>query len=88
MSGHNLALEPGLGKQRGNRIREMPMPERLNSFAQAQLLFGSKRSHDGSGLSYSADSPSAAPTSKKVKMNEIEMQTVETSKTLEKKNKN
>ena len=50
-------------------------------------FFGSKRSRDGPGSSYSADSQSAAPPSKKVKMREIEIQTAEISKILEKRDK-
>ena len=57
------------------------MPVRPNS--SAQPLFGSKRSRDGPGHWYSADSPSAAPPSKFMKMSEIELQPAETSETLE-----
>ena len=85
MSGHDLAREPGLGEQRDYRLGEMPMPVRSHS--SAQLLFGSKRSRNGPGPSYSADSPSAAPPSKQVKMSEIEIQMSETSETLEKRDK-
>ena len=63
----------------------MPMPVRPSSSAQA--LFGSKRSRDGPAPSHSVDSPSAAPPSKKVSMNEIEIQTAETSETFEKRDK-
>ena len=61
------------------------MPIRPSS--SAQPLFGSKRSRDGPAPSHSVDSPTAAPPSKKVRMNEIEIQTAETSETLEKRDK-
>ena len=83
ISAHDLAREPGLGKQRDYRLGEMPMPVRPNS--SAQTLFRSKRSRDGPYPSYSADSSSAAPPSKKMKMSEIEQQSTETSETLEKR---
>ena len=63
----------------------MPMPVR--PYSSAQPLFGSRRSRNGPAPSYSVDSPSAVPPSKKVKMREIEIQTAETSKTLEKRDK-
>ena len=83
MSGHDLARAPGLSDQKDYRLGEKPMPVRPNS--SAQPLFGSKRSCDGLGLSYYADSPCAAPPTKKVRMSEIEIQTAETSETLEKR---
>ena len=85
MSGHDLAREPGLGKQRDYRLGEMPLTVRPNSYAQP--ILGAKRSRDGLGPSRSADSPTAAPPSKKVKMNEMEIQFSETIETLDKKEK-
>ena len=82
MSGHDLAREPGLSEQRDYRLGEMPLPVR-----PVQPLIGAKRSRDGPGPSHSADSPPAAPTMQKVRMNEIQIQTAETSETLEKKDK-
>ena len=73
MSVHDLARVPGLGKHRDCRIREMPMPVRPRF--SAQPLVGSKRTRDGPCPSYSADSPTAASSSKKVKVYEIEIQT-------------
>ena len=81
----DLAREPGLDDHRGYRLGEMPMPVR--PYSSAQPLFGSRRSRNGPGPSYSVDSPSVVPPSKKVKMREIEIQTAETSKTLEKRDK-
>ena len=63
----------------------MPMPGDPNS--SAQPLFGSKKSRDGPAPSYSVDSPSAAPLSKKMRMNEIEIQKAEASETLVKRDK-
>ena len=83
MSGHDLARMPGLCDQRHCRLGEMPMLVRPNS--SAQPLVGSKRSRDRLGPSYSANSTSAAPPSKKVKMSEIEIQTAETSENPEKR---
>ena len=83
MPGHDLAHEPGLGEQCYYRLGEMPMPVRPNS--SAQPLFGPKRSRDGPAASHFVDSPSAAPPSKKVRENEIEIQTAETNGTLEKR---
>ena len=82
MSGHELAREPGLGEQRDHRLDEMPLP-----FRPVQPLIGAKRSRDGPGPSHSADSPTAAPPQKRVKMSEMEIQTSETIETLEKKEK-
>ena len=82
MSGHDLAREPGLGEQMDHRLGEMPLPVR-----PMQPLIGAKQSRDGSGPSHSAASATAVPPLKKVKMNEIEIQTAETSETLEKKDK-
>ena len=82
MSGHDLAREPVLGEQRDYRLGEKPLPVR-----PVQPLIGAKRSPDGPGPSHSADSPTAAPPMKKVRMNEIQIQTAETNETLEKKNK-
>ena len=82
ISGHDLARELELGEQRDHRLAEMPLPVR-----PIQPLIGAKRSRDGPGPSHSADSPTAAPLMKKVRMNEIEIQTVETCETLEKKDK-
>ena len=84
MSGHDLARMPGLCDQRDCRLGEMPMLVRPNSSAQP---VGSKRSRDGLGPSYSANSISAAPPSNKLKMSEIEIQTAETSETPEKREK-
>ena len=80
MSGHDLAREPGLGEQRDHRLGEMPLPVQ-----PAQPLIGAKRQRDGPGLSHSVDSPTAAPPPKRVRVNEIEIQTSETIETLEKK---
>ena len=57
--GHELAREPGLGKQRDHRSGEMPLPVR-----PTQSLIGAKRSRDGLVPSHSADSPTAAPPPK------------------------
>ena len=83
MPGHDLARETGLGEQRDYRMVEMPMPVR--PCFSAQPLSGSKTSRDGPVPSHSVDSPSAAPPSKKVRMNEVEMQMAETSETFEKR---
>ena len=80
MSGHDLAREPELGKQRDHRLGEMPLP-----LQPAQPLIGAKRLRDGSGPSHSVDSPTAAPPLKSVRVSEIEIQTSETIETLEKK---
>ena len=82
MNGHDLAREPGLDEQRDHRLGEMPLPVQ-----PVQPLIGSKRQHDGPGLSHSVDSPTAAPPLKRERMNEIEIQTSETIETLEKKEK-
>ena len=52
-----------------------------------QTLIGAKRLSDGPGPSHSADSSTAAPPLKRVRMNEIEIQTSETFETLDKKEK-
>ena len=83
MSGHDLSHEPGLGEQRDDRLGEMPLPVQ-----PVQPLIGAKRLRDGPGPSHSVDSPTAAPPLKRVRMNEIEIQTSETIETLEKKDKN
>ena len=80
MSGHDLALEPGLGEQRDHRLGEMPLPVQ-----PAQPLIGAKRQRDGPGPSHSVDSPTAAPPPKRVRVSEIEIQTSETIETSEKK---
>ena len=80
MSGHDLAREPGLSEQRDHRLGEMPLPTQ-----PAQPLIGAKRLRDGPGPSHSVNSPSAAPPPKRVRVNEIEIQTSETIGTLEKK---
>ena len=85
MSGQDLAREPGLGEQMDCRLGEMPLSVRPNS--SVQPLFGSKRSRHGPGPSWSVDFSTAAPPSKKVKMNEIKIQTAEKIKTLDKKKK-
>ena len=72
LSGHDLAREPGLGEQRDHRLGEMPLPVQ-----PVQPL----------GPSHSVDSPTTAPPLKRVRMNEIEIQTSETIETLEKKEK-
>ena len=82
LSGHDIALEPGLGEQRDHRLGEMPLPVRL-----MQPLIGAKRLRDGPGPSHSADSPTAAPPPKKVRMSEMEIQTSEIIETLDKKEK-
>ena len=82
MSGHDLAREPGLGKQRDHRLGKLPLPVQ-----PVQPLIRAKRLRDGPGLSHSVDSLSAAPPLKRVRMNEIEIQTSETIETLEKKEK-
>ena len=63
MSGHDLAREPGLGEQSDHRLGEMPLTVR-----PMQPLNGAKRSRDEPGPSHSADSPTAAPPPKKVRM--------------------
>ena len=68
LSGHDLAREPGLGEERDHRLGEMPLPVQ-----QVQSLIGAKRLRDGPGPSHSADSPTAAPPLKRVRMNEIEI---------------
>ena len=82
MSGHDLAPEPVLGEKRDYRLGEMPLPVQ-----PVHPLIGAKRSRDGPGPSHSADSPTAAPPMKKVRINEIQIQTAETSEALEKKDK-
>ena len=82
MSGHELARELELGKQRDQRLGEMPLPVQ-----PVQSLIGAKRLRDGPGPSHSVDSPTAAPPLKRVRMNEIEIQVSETIETLEKKDK-
>ena len=69
MSGHDLAREPGLGEQRDHRLGEMPLPVQ-----PAQPLIGAKRQRDGPGPSHS---PTAAPPLKKVRVSEIEIETLE-----------
>ena len=44
MSGHDLAREPGLSKQRDYSLKEMPLAVRPNSFAQT--LLGARRSRN------------------------------------------
>ena len=83
MSGHDLAREPGLGEQRDHRLGEMTLP-----IQPAQPLIGAKRQRDGPGSSHSVDSPTAAPSPKRVRVSEIEIQTSETIETLEKKERN
>ena len=80
MSGHDLVREPGLGEQREHRLVEMTLPTQ-----PAQPIIGVKRLRDGPGPSHSVDSPTAAPPPKRVRVNEIEIQTSETIETLEKK---
>ena len=80
MSGHDLAREPGLGEQRDHRLGEIPLPVQ-----PVQSLKGAKRLRDGPSPSHSADSLTAAPPLKRVRMTEIEIQTSETIQTLEKK---
>ena len=70
LSGHDLAREPGLGEQRDHRLGEMPLPVQF-----VQPLIGAKKTRDGPG----------APPLKRMRMNEIEIQTSETIETLEKK---
>ena len=80
MSDHDLAREPGLGEQRDHRLGEMPLPTQ-----PALPLIRAKRLRDGPGRSHSVDSPTAAPPPKRVRVNEIEIQTSETIETLKKK---
>ena len=81
-SGHDLARESGMSEQRDYRLEEMPL-----AVQPVQPLIGAKRSRDGLGPSHSADSPTAATPRKKVRTNQSQIQTVETSETLEKKDK-
>ena len=60
----------------------MPLPVR-----PMQPLIGANRSRDGPGPSPSADSPTAAPPPKKVRMSEMKIQTSGTIETLDKKEK-
>ena len=83
LSGHDLARESGLGEQRDHRLGDMPVPVQ-----HVQPLIGAKRLRDGQGPSYSVDSPTAAPPLKRVIMNEVEVQILETIETSEKKDKN
>ena len=82
ISRHDLAREPGLCEQKDHRPVDMPLPVR-----PVHSLIVAKRLRDGPGPSHSADSPTAAPPLKRVKMSEMEIQTSETIKTLEKKKK-
>ena len=82
MSGYDLSREPGLGEQRDYRLKAMPLPDRI--YSSTQPLLGFERSRNGPDPSYSVDSPTAVPPSNKVKQNEIEIQTAETIKTLDK----
>ena len=82
MSGHDSARESGLGEQRDHRLCEMPLPVQ-----PVQPLIGAKRLRDGPGPSHSVDYPTAALSLKRERMNEIEIQTSETTETLEKKEK-
>ena len=82
ISGHDLVREPGLGEQRDHRLGEMPLPVR-----PVQPLVGAKRSRHGPGPSHSADSPTAAPPLKRVKVSVMQIQTSETNDTLEKNEK-
>ena len=82
MSGHDLAREPGLGEQRDHRLGDMPL-----HVQHVQPLIGAKRLRDEPGPSHSVDSQTAATPLKRVRMNEIEIQTSETIETLEKKQK-
>ena len=77
-----LSPEPGLGEKRDYRLGEMPLPVQ-----PVHPLIGAKRSRDGPGPSHSADSPTATPPMKKVRINEIQIQTAEMSEALEKKDK-
>ena len=77
ITGHDLAREPGLGEQRDHRLGEMPL-----LVQHLQPLTGAKRLRDGLGLSHSVGSPTTAPPLKKVRMNDIEIQTSETIETL------
>ena len=82
MSGHDLAGQPGLGEQRDPRLGEMPLPVQ-----PVQPLVGANRLRDGPGPSHSAEYTTAATPLKRMKMNEIEIQTSETIETLEKNEK-
>ena len=72
----------GLGEQRDYRLGEMPLPVQ-----PVQPLIRAKRSRDRPGPSHSADSPTAAPPMKKIRMDKVQIQTAETSEALEKKDK-
>ena len=80
--GSRLSSRTWTGRAEGLPVREMPLPVQ-----PLQLLVGAKRSCDRPSPSHSADSPTAAPPMKKVRMTEIQIQTAETSETLEKKDK-
>ena len=80
MSDHDLAREPGLGERRDHRLGEMSLPVQ-----PVQPPIRAKRLRDGPDPSHSADSPTAAPPLKRVKINEMEIQISETVETLEKK---
>ena len=78
MTGHDLARELELDEERDYRLGEMPLPVR-----PAQPLIGAKRSGDEPGPPHSADFSTAAPSSKKVKMNEMEILISETTGEIE-----
>ena len=80
MSGHNIAHSSR--RAEGSPARGDALPVRL-----MQPLIGAKRLRDGPGPSHSADSPTAALPPKKVRMNEMEIQTSEIIETLDKKDK-
>ena len=78
-----VALLNALGREgRGNRPTEVVLPVH-----PVHSLIGAKILRDGPGPSHSVDFLSAAPPLKRVRMNEIEIQTSETIETLEKKEK-
>ena len=79
MPGHYMTREPGLGSQRECRLGERPLTCRPNS--STQPIFRSKISRDGTVSSSTADFLTAAPSSKNMKLNEIELQTVVASET-------
>ena len=63
-----------------HRLGEMPLPTQ-----PAQPLIGAKIQRNGPGPSHSADSPTAAPPPKRVRVSKIEIQKSETIETSEKK---
>ena len=79
----DLARERGLGEQTDYRPGEMTLAVHPSSMTEPPQR--SKRSRDGPGPSHSIDSSTAALPSKKIKLNNIEVQAAETIRTLDKK---